>query len=52
MRAPETVRAAVPTFPPEPPPLAALSARVKAAFDPDGVLNPRHRLAGAAPKAA
>ena len=45
IRAPAAVRAAVPVFQPEPQALAALSARVKAAFDPRGVLNPRHRLA-------
>lgn len=40
VRAPEAVRAAVPVFHPEPPPLAALSARVKQSFDPAGILNP------------
>jgi glycolate oxidase FAD binding subunit len=38
------IRGEGPTFHPEPPALAALTARVKAAFDPNGVLNPRHRL--------
>ncbi len=33
-------RAAEPVFHPQPGPLAALSARVKAAFDPDGILSP------------
>lgn len=39
-RAPEALRQAVPVLPAEPPPLAALSARVKAVMDPAGVLNP------------
>ncbi|QJE73977.1 glycolate oxidase subunit GlcE [Aerophototrophica crusticola] len=39
-RAPDPVRAAVPVFQPQPKPLADLSARVKAQFDPAGVLNP------------
>ncbi len=39
IRAPAQVRAAVPVFEPPPPPLAALSARVKDAFDPARVLN-------------
>lgn len=40
MRAPDAVRRAVPVFQPEPEPLAALSARVRAGFDPLGILNP------------
>ena len=40
IRAPETVRAAVPVFQPQPPVLAALSERIRAAFDPAGVFNP------------
>ncbi|MFQ5954936.1 MAG: glycolate oxidase subunit GlcE [Kiloniellales bacterium] len=40
LRAPAAVRAAVPVFQPQDGPLAALSARVKAGFDPRGVLNP------------
>ena len=40
VRAPDAVRAAVPVFQPQPEPLAALSRRVKEAFDPHGVLNP------------
>jgi len=40
VRAPEDLRRAVPVFHPQPPALAALSARVKASFDPRGVLNP------------
>jgi glycolate oxidase FAD binding subunit len=39
-RAPEALRASVLVLPAEPPPLAALSARVKAVMDPAGVLNP------------
>lgn len=40
MRAPAQVRAAIDVFEPQPPALAALSARVKAQFDPLGILNP------------
>ncbi len=40
VRAPDAVRAAVPVFQPQPPSLAALSRRVKEAFDPRGILNP------------
>ena len=43
MRAAEAVRAAVPVFHPQPGPLAALSRRVKASFDPLDILN-RGRL--------
>ncbi len=39
-RAPEAVRRRVPAFHPQPAGLAALSARVKQAFDPVGILNP------------
>jgi glycolate oxidase FAD binding subunit len=39
IRAPESVRAAADVFHPQPPALAQLSARVKAAFDPHGVFN-------------
>jgi glycolate oxidase FAD binding subunit len=46
LRAPDALRAAVPAIPEEPPPLAALSRRVKAAFDPKGVLNPGRMRAG------
>ena len=42
-RADDSVRAAVPVFQPEPRPLAALSRRVKASFDPLNILN-RGRL--------
>jgi glycolate oxidase FAD binding subunit len=46
-RAPEPLRTAVAVLPPEPPPLAAIAARVKAALDPRGVLNPGRMRAGA-----
>lgn len=45
-RAPETLRAAVAVLPEEPPALAAIGARVKAALDPAGVLNPGRMRAG------
>ncbi|WP_340110182.1 glycolate oxidase subunit GlcE [Pikeienuella sp. HZG-20] len=40
VRAEAATRAAVEVFEPEAPPVAALSARVKAAFDPKAILNP------------
>ena len=40
MRASEETRRTVPVFHPQPAPLAALAARVKAAFDPDGIFEP------------
>lgn len=40
MRAPEAVRQTDAVFHPQLPALAALSARVKASFDPKGILNP------------
>lgn len=40
IRAPESIRARVPVFEPQPPALAALSARVKRSFDPKNLLNP------------
>ncbi len=40
MRAPQTLRAAIPVFEPQPLALAALTARLKSSFDPQGVLNP------------
>jgi glycolate oxidase FAD binding subunit len=46
IRAPAAVRAAVEVFTPEPPPLAALTRRVREAFDPNGVLNPGRMWAG------
>jgi glycolate oxidase FAD binding subunit len=45
-RAPDALRAAVDVFPPQPPALVALTRRVKAAFDPDGVFNPGRMYAG------
>ena len=46
LRAPEALRAAVAVIPPEPAPLAAIARRVKAAFDPKGILNPGRLRAG------
>lgn len=46
VRADEATRRTVPVFHPEPPPLAALSARVKAAFDPDGLFEPGRKTQG------
>jgi glycolate oxidase FAD binding subunit len=46
IRAPAAVRAAVAVFAPEPPPLAALTARVRGSFDPQGVLNAGRMWAG------
>ena len=40
VRASPAVRTAVPVFDPQPPSLAALSARLKAEFDPNAILNP------------
>jgi glycolate dehydrogenase FAD-binding subunit len=40
IRADAGVRAAVPVFQPQPGPLAAVTARVKESFDPNGVFNP------------
>ncbi|TKT69155.1 glycolate oxidase subunit GlcE [Aquamicrobium sp. LC103] len=40
VRAAPAIRAAVPVFQPQPPALAALSARLKEQFDPNGILNP------------
>ena len=40
MRASDAIRAAIPVFQPRPTALAALEARVKASFDPVGILNP------------
>ncbi|PWS35047.1 glycolate oxidase subunit GlcE [Falsiroseomonas bella] len=45
-RAPEPLRAAVAVLPEEPPALAVIGARVKAALDPAGVLNPGRMRAG------
>jgi glycolate oxidase FAD binding subunit len=46
VRAPQAVRAAVDVFSPQERPLAALTRRVKAAFDPEGVLGPGRMWAG------
>ena len=46
VRAPDAVRAAIAPFEPEVPALAALAARVKAAFDPAGVLSPGRMVEG------
>jgi glycolate oxidase FAD binding subunit len=46
IRAPAAVRAAVEVFSPEPAPLAALTARVRQSFDPQGVLNAGRMWAG------
>lgn len=40
VRAPEALRRAVPVFMPQPPALAALAERLRAGFDPLGLLNP------------
>ena len=40
IRASDRVRRAVEVFHPQPPALAALTARVKTSFDPLGLLNP------------
>jgi glycolate oxidase FAD binding subunit len=53
VRAAPAIRAAVPVFQPQQPALAALSARLKAEFDPKAILNPgrmaaAHAVAGAA----
>ncbi len=45
-RAPETVRAAIDVFQPRDPVTLALSARVKASFDPKGILNPGRMYSG------
>jgi glycolate oxidase FAD binding subunit len=46
VRAPLALRQAVAVIPPEPEPLARISGRVKAAFDPAGILNPGRMRAG------
>ena len=45
-RGPEGLRAACEVIPPEPAPLARIGQRVKAAFDPKGILNPGRMRAG------
>ncbi|WP_246155655.1 FAD-binding protein [Rhabdaerophilum calidifontis] len=47
IRAPEPVRAAVSVFEPGPAPVAAITARIRAAVDPAGLLNPGLMHAGA-----
>ncbi|MBV9556331.1 MAG: glycolate oxidase subunit GlcE [Pseudolabrys sp.] len=46
VRAPDPAREAVPVFEPLPPALDALTRRVKAGFDPQGVLNPGRMYRG------
>jgi glycolate oxidase FAD binding subunit len=46
MRASEPLRAAVEVIPPEPEPLARITRRVKAALDPQSILNPGRMYAG------
>jgi glycolate oxidase FAD binding subunit len=46
MRAPDALRGAVRVVPDEPAPLARITRRVKAAFDPRGILNPGRITAG------
>ena len=46
VRAPEDVRARVPVFQPQDEVQAALTKRVKAGFDPKGILNPGRMFAG------
>lgn len=46
LRAGDALRAAVEVVPPEPPALAVLTRRVKAAFDPRSILNPGRLYAG------
>ena len=46
VRAPDTLRAAVPMFDPLAEPLAALTLRIKESFDPRHILNPGRMYAG------
>lgn len=46
VRAPETVRGAVDVFSPPAGPLMAIQRKMKASFDPDGVLNPGRMYPG------
>jgi glycolate oxidase FAD binding subunit len=46
VRASPSHRAALPVFEPQPPHLAALSARLKAEFDPKQILNPGRMARG------
>jgi glycolate oxidase FAD binding subunit len=46
VRAPDALRVAIDVVPPEATPLARITRRVKAAFDPRGILNPGRLYAG------
>jgi glycolate oxidase FAD binding subunit len=46
LRGPDPLRVVVPPFQPQPPELAALSRRIKEAFDPESILNPGRMDAG------
>jgi glycolate oxidase FAD binding subunit len=46
VKGPPELRRAVPVFEPQPPPLAALAARVKESFDPRRILNPGRMVEG------
>jgi glycolate oxidase FAD binding subunit len=46
VRAPDAIRSAAPVFQPEAAPVAALSGRIKASFDPQGLINPGRMHAG------
>jgi glycolate oxidase FAD binding subunit len=46
IKGPLALRRAVPVFEPQPPPLAALAARVKDGFDPRRILNPGRMVEG------
>jgi glycolate oxidase FAD binding subunit len=46
IRAPAALRAAIDVFEPQPAAVAALTKRIKASFDPNGVLNPGRMWAG------
>jgi len=46
LRGPDALRAGVAVIPPEPAALAKITASVKAAFDPRGILNPGRMYAG------
>ncbi len=46
LRGPDALRVAVDVVPPEAAPLARITRRVKAAFDPRGILNPGRLYAG------
>ena len=46
VRAPDDVRLAVEVFEPPSPPVMELTRRIKATFDPEGILNPGRMYAG------